>query len=57
MRIIIMGCGRVGSALTVQLTAEGHDLRVIDRNPKSRRLLPANSTGQFQSATATTAPC
>jgi trk system potassium uptake protein TrkA len=47
MRIIIMGCGRVGSALAVQLTAEGHDARVIDRNPKSRRLLPANFSGQF----------
>jgi len=47
MRIIIMGCGRVGSALAVQLTAEGHDVRVIDRHPKSRRLLPASFTGQF----------
>jgi trk system potassium uptake protein TrkA len=47
MRIIIMGCGRVGSALAVQLTAEGHDVRVIDRNPKSRRLLSANFSGQF----------
>ena len=47
MRIIIMGCGRVGSALAIQLTAEGQDVRVIDRNPKGRRLLPANFTGQF----------
>jgi len=47
MRIIIMGCGRVGSALAVQLTAEGHDVRVIDRNPKSHRLLAAHFTGQF----------
>jgi len=47
MRIIIMGCGRVGSALAIQMTAEGQDIRVIDRNPKGRRLLPANFTGQF----------
>jgi trk/ktr system potassium uptake protein len=47
MRIIIMGCGRVGSALAIQLTAEEHDVRVIDRDPKGRRLLPANFTGRF----------
>jgi trk system potassium uptake protein TrkA len=47
MRIIIMGCGRVGSALTIQLTAEGHDVRVVDHNPKSHRLLPASFTGRF----------
>ena len=57
MRIIIIGCGRVGSALANTLTAEGHDVRVIDRNPKSRRLLPANFIGHSMSATATTASC
>ena len=57
MRIIIMGCGRVGSALAVQLTAEGHDARVIDRDPKSRRLFRPTSPASSMSATATTAPC
>jgi len=47
MRVIVMGCGRVGSALAVQLTVEGHDVRVVDRNPKARRLLPKNFTGRF----------
>lgn len=47
MRIIIMGCGRVGSALAIQLSAEGHDVRVVDRDPKGRRLLPTKFTGQF----------
>lgn len=32
MNIIIAGDGRVGSTLTRQLTAEGHDLTVIDNN-------------------------
>ncbi|MEU1273755.1 TrkA family potassium uptake protein [Streptomyces sp. NPDC005799] len=47
MRVIVVGCGRVGSALAVQLVNEGHDVRVIDRNPRTRRLLPAGFTGQI----------
>lgn len=47
MRIIVMGCGRVGSDLAIQLSAEGHDVRVVDRDPKGRRLLPTKFTGQF----------
>ncbi|WP_327322625.1 TrkA family potassium uptake protein [Streptomyces sp. NBC_01210] len=47
MRIIIAGCGRVGSALATQLAAEGHDVRLIDRAQGSRRRLPAGFPGQF----------
>ena len=32
MRIVIAGDGKVGSALTVQLAKEGHDVVVIDNN-------------------------
>ncbi len=32
MRIVIVGDGKVGSALTVQLSKEGHDVVVIDNN-------------------------
>ncbi|NCA67324.1 MAG: Trk system potassium transporter TrkA [Clostridia bacterium] len=32
MNIVIVGCGRVGSALVDQLSKEGHDLVVIDSN-------------------------
>ncbi|MFF1296292.1 MULTISPECIES: potassium channel family protein [unclassified Streptomyces] len=46
MRVIVVGCGRVGSALAVQLVSEGHDVRVIDRDPRTRRLLPAGFSGQ-----------
>ena len=31
MRIIVVGCGKVGSTLAEQLVAEGHDITVIDR--------------------------
>lgn len=30
MKIIIVGCGKVGTALTAQLSGEGHDIAVID---------------------------
>ncbi len=47
MRIIVVGCGRVGSALAIQLAGEGHDVRMIDRRPAARRKLPENFPGQF----------
>jgi trk system potassium uptake protein len=47
MRVVIVGCGRVGTALAVRLAVEGHDVRVVDRDLKARRLLPANFNGQF----------
>ncbi len=33
MKIILAGCGKVGSALTEQLCSEGYDLTVIDNDP------------------------
>lgn len=35
MYVIIVGCGRVGSELAKLLSAEGHDVVVIDRNQAS----------------------
>lgn len=32
LQIIIVGCGKVGSTLVQQLTQEGHDIIVVDRN-------------------------
>ncbi len=32
LNIIIVGCGRVGSTLVEQLSAEGHDITIIDKN-------------------------
>ncbi len=34
MNIVIVGDGKVGTTLTEQLSLEGHDVVVIDRNPK-----------------------
>ena len=32
MKIIVVGCGKVGSALARQLSEEGHDVSVVDKN-------------------------
>jgi trk system potassium uptake protein TrkA len=48
MRLIVMGCGRVGSALAAQFELEGHDVCVVDRDPATRELLPATFRGQFE---------
>ena len=42
MRIIIVGCGKVGSALAEQISDEGHDLTVIDLS--ERRLEELSTT-------------
>ena len=35
MRVIIMGCGRVGSELSNQLAGDGHEVTVIDKNAEA----------------------
>ncbi|MBQ7897378.1 MAG: Trk system potassium transporter TrkA [Clostridia bacterium] len=34
MKIIIFGCGKIGTTLISSLSSEGHDIIAIDRNPK-----------------------
>jgi trk system potassium uptake protein TrkA len=45
MRVIILGCGRVGAKLAELLDAEGHEVVVIDRDPEAFRRLPPNFKG------------
>ena len=33
LKIIIVGCGKVGTTLVEQLCKEGHDITIIDKNP------------------------
>jgi trk system potassium uptake protein TrkA len=47
MRVVIMGCGRVGSRLATIMDAEGHDVAVIDKDPRSNRRLPGSYGGNF----------
>jgi len=45
MKIVIMGCGRVGGRLAAMLDAEGHDVTVLDTDTYSFRRLPPNFSG------------
>lgn len=41
MRVVIMGCGRVGAGLAQQLVNEGHEVTILDTNAFAfQRLLP-----------------
>jgi len=45
MKVVIMGCGRVGAQLANLLDAEGHKVTVLDINPDSFRKLPSEFKG------------
>ena len=45
MKIIIMGCGRVGALLATLLDKEGHQITVLDTRSYSFRWLPTDFTG------------
>ncbi|HSB70572.1 MAG TPA: TrkA family potassium uptake protein [Candidatus Methylomirabilis sp.] len=47
MRVVIVGCGRVGSNLANTLSAERHEVVVIDRNPLSFGRLSREFTGRM----------
>jgi trk system potassium uptake protein len=46
VHVIIMGCGRVGSELAARLSARGHTIAVIDKNPNAFRNLRYGSDVQ-----------
>ncbi len=35
MKVIIVGCGRLGGELAIQLSHDGHDVTVVDKNPQA----------------------
>jgi trk system potassium uptake protein TrkA len=45
MHVVIVGCGRVGSGLAVQLVQEDHTVAIIDKNGRAFRRLPEGWTG------------
>jgi trk system potassium uptake protein TrkA len=45
MKIVIMGCGRVGAQLASLLSNAGHEISMLDVDGYSFRRLPANFTG------------
>jgi len=40
MKVLIMGCGRVGAELTVQLAKAGHEVSIIDKRREAFERLP-----------------
>jgi trk system potassium uptake protein TrkA len=40
MKVVIMGCGRVGAELTVQLAKAGHEVVIIDKREEAFSRLP-----------------
>jgi trk system potassium uptake protein TrkA len=46
MHVVVIGCGRVGSGLAVELTDAGHTVSVIDKSARSFRRLPADWPGK-----------
>ncbi len=48
MKVVIMGCGRVGAALAKMLDADGHDVTVLDIRPEAFKRLPAEFKGRRQ---------
>jgi trk system potassium uptake protein TrkA len=52
MRHVIAGCGRVGAALASRLALDGHDVAVIDRDPRALGRLGPTFTGRSIEAMA-----
>jgi trk system potassium uptake protein TrkA len=47
MRIVIVGCGRVGAGLAGALALDGHELTVIDDEPAAFERLPSGFGGRI----------
>ena len=45
MKVVIMGCGRVGARLAALLDADGHTITILDRDAYSFRRLPPEFNG------------
>lgn len=46
MKVVILGCGRVGSTIAATMSEEGHDVTIIDQNPDSFRRLTSDFVGK-----------
>ena len=46
MRVIVVGCGRMGAELALTVVRDGHEVTVVDRNPQAFARLGTSFTGQ-----------
>lgn len=53
VKVVIVGCGRIGSRLAAQLAAEKHDVTLVDRSPnafvtaQNRGVIPPDFQGRL----------
>lgn len=47
MKVLLIGCGRSGSALASRLLADGDEVWVLDVDPRARSRLPRDFAGRF----------
>ena len=57
MRVVIIGCGRVGAGLASGLAGGGDAVAVIDKDPKAFERLGEDFTGLTWRASASTVTC
>ena len=48
MLVLIVGCGRVGSAIANSMLAEGHEVSVLDEDPEALALLDRGHTESWE---------
>jgi trk system potassium uptake protein len=48
MFVLIVGCGRVGSAIANSMLSEGHDVSVLDEDPEAIGLLDRGQTESWE---------
>jgi trk/ktr system potassium uptake protein len=48
MFVLIVGCGRVGSAIAKSMLGEGHDVSVLDEDPEAIALLDRDQTESWE---------
>ena len=48
MFVLIVGCGRVGSAIAKQMLSEGHEVSVLDEDPEAIALLSRGQTETWE---------
>ena len=46
MKILILGCGRLGGRLAGDFSARGHEVIVVDKDPRAFRHLPPEFQGE-----------
>jgi trk system potassium uptake protein len=46
VRLVIVGCGRLGARLAVEANRSGHEVAIVDNDPRSFRRLPADFPAQ-----------